>query len=78
VYYDRLTPTTGDQCRAAHGFLRRESVVVVVGNYIFCHMINEVSDILGMHLGLCDLRRSHVAPISDNSLRGFPTTCTYV
>jgi len=37
-----LTPTTGDEVRTAHGCLGRECVVVVVGNYLFCHMINEV------------------------------------
>ncbi len=26
----------------AHGYLGREGVVVVVGNYLFCHMFYEV------------------------------------
>ena len=50
--------------RTAHGFLGRECVVVVVGNYLFCHMIYEVSDVLGMHLRFRELRRSHVVPKS--------------
>lgn len=35
-------PTTGDQVWTAHGCLGRESEVVVVGNYLFCHVFNEV------------------------------------
>jgi len=39
-------------------------VAVFVGNYMFCNVFNEVSYFLDMHLGLCNPRRSQVAPSS--------------
>ena len=60
--YACSTSTTGDRMRTAHGFLGREGVVVVVCNYHFVTLFTRLSDILDMHLELCDFRRSHVVP----------------
>ena len=62
MIYDCRPRATGSPGKAAHGFLGRESVVVVVGNYLWYHVFYEVRGHLGMHLGFRELRRSHVAP----------------